>query len=466
MKKCSQLGIKPIELLESLLIPGENLHIAGWGMKNVESGVLSSELLENSGTRKSAGGAGGHADFYMLLMNMLFIVSYAENFGFQNKMLAAALGTGCYPIIVGKYSLHLHFQDKIDWNEFSTTFRPSDMHKIATFIQNLPQEDLLRARERAIWTFEKFFSSMEAVFDGLIGYLHDRLFPHKVNGVDFWNGPKRGVQSPLFLNRIAPDEGFTAVILAFDRIESLFRVIESVAKAPSLKKVLIIWNNQSKAPPAASSFPEISVTIRVIQTKKNVLSNRFYPYDEIETSCVLSIDDDIVMLTADEIQFGYQVWREYPDRLVGYPNRLHLWEEDKKNWKYESEWTNANSMILTGAAFYHKYYSHAYYQQTPAKIVNWVDDHMNCEDILMNFVIANLTAKAPLKVSPRKKFKCTECSQQVSISVDPGHMVERSECINFFVEEFGKMPLKAVEFRADPVLYKDDPEKHMLLPLL
>jgi len=191
------------------------------------------------------------------------------------------------------------------------------MHKIATFIQNLPQEDLLRARERAIWTFEKFFSSMEAVFDGLIGYLHDRLFPHKVNGVDFWNGPKRGVQSPLFLNRIgnfnprthfntflAPDEGFTAVILAFDRIESLFRVIESVAKAPSLKKVLIIWNNQSKAPPAASSFPEISVTIRVIQTKKNVLSNRFYPYDEIETSCVLSIDDDIVMLTADEIQFG------------------------------------------------------------------------------------------------------------------------------------------------------------------
>lgn len=166
------------------------------------------------------------------------------------------------------------------------------------------------------------------------------------------------------------------------------------------------------------------------------------------------------MLTADEIQFGYQVWREFPDRLVGYPNRLHLWEKDKNNWKYESEWTNANSIILTGASFYHKYYSHAYTHLTPAHVVNWVDDHMNCEDILMNFVIANLTAKAPLKVSPRKKFKCTECGLQNSISVDPGHMVERSECINFFVKEFGKMPLKAVEFRADPVLYKDDPTKH------
>ena len=83
---------------------------------------------------------------------------------------------------------------------------------------------------------------------------------------------------------------------------------------------------------------------------------------------------------------------------------------------------------------------------------------MNCEDILMNFVIANSTAKAPIKVSPRKKFKCLECSNQNSISIDPGHMVERSECINYFTKEYGKMPLKSVQFRADPVLYKDDPK--------
>ena len=76
----------------------------------------------------------------------------------------------------------------------------------------------------------------------------------------------------------------------------------------------------------------------------------------------------------------------------------------------------------------------------------------------MNFVIANATAKAPIKVSPRKKFKCLECSNQNSISIDPGHMVERSECINYFTGEFGKMPLKSVQFRADPVLYKDDPK--------
>jgi len=37
------------------------------------------------------------------------------------------------------------------------------------------------------------------------------------------------------------------------------------------------------------------------------LTNRFFPFDEIETEAVLSMDDDIVMLTADELEFGYQV---------------------------------------------------------------------------------------------------------------------------------------------------------------
>lgn len=53
-------------------------------------------------------------------------------------------------------------------------------------------------------------------------------------------------------------------------------------------------------------------------------------------------------------RYFLQVWREFPDRLVGYPGRLHLWDHEMGKWKYESEWTNEVSMVLTGAAFYHK----------------------------------------------------------------------------------------------------------------
>ena len=58
---------------------------------------------------------------------------------------------------------------------------------------------------------------------------------------------------------------------------------------------------------AASRWPKLNKPLKVIQTKENKLSNRFYPYNEIETEAVLSIDDDIIMLTADEVEFAYEV---------------------------------------------------------------------------------------------------------------------------------------------------------------
>lgn len=104
----------------------------------------------------------------------------------------------------------------------------------------------------------------------------------------------------------------------------------------------------------AAIFQKLNKPLKIIQTKENKLSNRFYPYEEIETEAILTIDDDIVMLTADELDFGYEVWREFPDRIVGFPSRTHIWDNVTSKWIYESEWTNQISMVLTGAAFHHK----------------------------------------------------------------------------------------------------------------
>lgn len=41
------------------------------------------------------------------------------------------------------------------------------------------------------------------------------------------------------------------------------------------------------------------------------------------------------------------------------------------------------------------------------------------------------------------------------LSADQGHMATRTLCINKFAMIYGRMPLKTVEYRIDPVLYKD-----------
>lgn len=35
----------------------------------------------------------------------------------------------------------------------------------------------------------------------------------------------------------------------------------------------------------------------------------------------------------------------------------------------------------------------------PSEVKDWVDEHMNCEDIAMNFLVANMTNKPPIKVN-------------------------------------------------------------------
>lgn len=48
----------------------------------------------------------------------------------------------------------------------------------------------------------------------------------------------------------------------------------------------------------------------------------------IETDAVFSLDEDVT-LTTDEIDFAFQTWRHFPERIVGFPARTHYWDDTK-----------------------------------------------------------------------------------------------------------------------------------------
>ncbi|XP_054017390.1 exostosin-2 isoform X2 [Dryobates pubescens] len=336
-------------------------------------------------------------------------------------VLSDVLQAGCVPVIIAD-SYILPFSEVLDWKRASVVIPEEKMHEMYSILQSVPQRQVEEMQRQARWFWEAYFSSMKAIALTTLQIINDRIYPYAAISYEEWNDPPAvkwsSVSNPLFLPLIPPQsQGFTAIVLTYDRVESLFRVITEVSKVPSLSKLLVVWNNQNKNPPEESLWPKIRVPLKVVRTAENKLSNRFFPYDEIETEAVLAIDDDIIMLTSDELQFGYE------------------------------------------------YFNYLYTYKMPGDIKNWVDAHMNCEDIAMNFLVANVTGKSVIKVTPRKKFKCPECTAIDGLSLDQTHMVERSECINKFASVFGTMPLKVVEHRADPVLYKDDfPEKLKSFP--
>jgi len=247
-----------------------------------------------------------------------------------------------------------------------------------------------------------------------------------------------------------PAEQFTAVILTYEREQVLMESIGRLQGLPFLNKVVVVWN--AREPPSEDlRWPDIGVPIVVAKTDKNSLNNRFLPFDAIQTEAILSIDDDS-RLRHDEIIFGFRVWRENRDRLVGFPGRFHARDEHAAAWNYNSNYSCELSMVLTGAAFHHVHYSYLYTHVMPKAIREKVDEYMNCEDLAMNFLIAHTTGRPPIKVTSRWTFRCPDCP--VILSEDDSHFQERHLCLNFFSEVYGYTPLLYTQYRADSVLFK------------
>jgi len=373
------------------------------------------------------------------------------------SLLLDCLSQGSVPILLApSLQTSLPLSPLVDWSSFSITFRPSTAKSsLLPHLRGLPPSTVASLQQQAWRMFNQHFKSASSLVLSSLQLLQRRLWPPSA------------VPSPssnlLSLPSSPPQsQGFTALILTYNRIQSLFQVIQTLGEVESLTRIVVVWNHQSVPPPPAEDWPKVPKPLKVIQTGANLMSNRFQPYEEIQTEAVLSLDDDITMLTKDELEFGYQVWRQFPDRIVGFPSRTHFWQNTTSSYRYESEWTNELSLVLTGVAFYHSYW-HYLYTAAPSKeqrqIRDWVDQHMNCEDIAFNLMVANATGKPPIKVGPRKKFKCStpSCENVGMLSSAAGHLEERSRCLDLFLKLYGDpCPLKQVQFRADPVLYKEN----------
>nr|CAN76751.1 hypothetical protein VITISV_038958 [Vitis vinifera] len=67
----------------------------------------------------------------------------------------------------------------------------------------------------------------------------------------------------------------------------------------------------------------------------------------------------------------------------------------------------------------------------------------NCEDIAMSFLVANVTGSPPIWV----KGKIFEIGS-TGISSLGGHTEKRSQCVNRFAMEYGRMPLVSTSMKA------------------
>ena len=162
---------------------------------------------------------------------------------------------------------------------------------------------------------------------------------------------------------------------------------------------------------------------------------------------MLCLDDDVT-LAAAEIDFAFEVWKDFPDRIVGFPARSHYWHDERHTWVYSSKWANDYSIVLTNAAFLHRQLASLYLTSLPPVLQAELEPV--CEHLLINFLVAHVTKLAPVKVTQRKLYREARSQEQLEAEWE-----RLQVCVNVFTAGFGYMPLVRSQVRLDPVLFKD-----------
>ncbi|KAF1883711.1 hypothetical protein Lal_00012628 [Lupinus albus] len=242
------------------------------------------------------------------------------------------------------------------------------------------------------------------------------------------------------------------------RIPLLQSLAATYSLSPLVSSILILWSNPSTPPRVllqfANNLTSISTSSTPVTLHRNPtasLNSRFLPHRHITTDAVLICDDD-VELDHDSFSFAYRVWSTNRNRIVGVFSRSHDLDMNRKEWIYTVQ-PDRFSIVLTKFMIINTKYLYKYTCEGGTKMVQMrkiVDSVMNCEDILMNFVVADEINLGPLMIGVNRvrdygdsRNENKDSVSGVGLSSRKGeHRKIRGWCIREFHRVLGRMPLR------------------------
>uniref|UniRef100_A0A8C5QCI1 Exostosin-like 2 n=1 Tax=Leptobrachium leishanense TaxID=445787 RepID=A0A8C5QCI1_9ANUR len=248
------------------------------------------------------------------------------------------------------------------------------------------------------------------------------------------------------------EEHFTLIMQTYNRTDLLLKMLNHYQAVPHISCIVVVWNNVGQDPPTDiwESLGPHPVPVFFKKQSVNLMRNRLQNFPEIKTQAVLMMDDD-TLVSAHDVSFAFSVWQQFPGQIVGYVPRKHI-SSPSGIYSYGSFELQASepgngdfySMILIGAAFFHRDFLRLF-EDLPVSIHAMVDQTQNCDDIAMNFLVANHTGRASgvlVKPTDMRNLEKDAESGYTGMWHRAEHLLQRSYCLNKLVHIYGRMPLK------------------------
>lgn len=174
------------------------------------------------------------------------------------------------------------------------------------------------------------------------------------------------------------------------RLPLLQSTLKTYSSSPAVHSILLLWSNTSTPDSLLQSttFESLGSPIYILRQSSTSLNDRFLPRKLIETKAVMICDDDITVEVRN-LEFALEVWRENMERIVGFFPRAHSFAMAEKSWVYTKH-PGRYSILLTKSMVLATEYLWRYTCEMPEGVRAYVDKGMNCEDIAMNFLVANV----------------------------------------------------------------------------
>lgn len=134
-------------------------------------------------------------------------------------------------------------------------------------------------------------------------------------------------------------KNYTIQIMTYKRPETLKRTITYLMEAPSLEKIIIIWNDPNTSMMGSDLYrlaKNFAKPIEVVISKQNDVTARWSRKGQPSTGPIFNIDDD-AYIDVEIIEAAFKVWRHYPDRLVGLYGRAVFFNETTGSYEYTLE---------------------------------------------------------------------------------------------------------------------------------
>ncbi|KAL7575840.1 hypothetical protein ACA910_003161 [Epithemia clementina (nom. ined.)] len=226
------------------------------------------------------------------------------------------------------------------------------------------------------------------------------------------------------------ENSFAVVINTYKRPEMLRDAVqhygESCGRRVGVSQVFVVWAELQVAPPNPDAFfqqqrqqqqeddgASVAQFLRILRNNRSQISilrvprdslnSRFLPIADLKSQAVFMVDDD-VRVDCQSLAKGFEAWKANPLAMVGYYPRLAALSRTAttipgKSAKYIYQawpivwWRHSMNFVLTKASFLHARYLSMYSDPSihPVQVLEYVDKHMNCEDVAMALLVANAT---------------------------------------------------------------------------